>query len=151
MSTEKLQHAIESVWDRRTSINADTQGADRTAVEDALDAMDRGAIRVAEPMGSEPGGNWQVNEWVKKSVLLSFRLNPTVTIPGGPGQANWFDKVPSKFDNWDQARFQEAGFRAVPGAIVRHGSFIDKDTVLMPSFVNIGGYVGSGAMIDTWA
>ncbi|MBV6633699.1 MAG: 2,3,4,5-tetrahydropyridine-2,6-dicarboxylate N-succinyltransferase [Alphaproteobacteria bacterium] len=151
MSTDQLKQAIESAWDRRTTINADTQGPDRTAVEDALDAMDNGTIRVAEPAGTTAGGNWQVNEWVKKAVLLSFRLNPTTTIGGGPGNAQWFDKVPSKFDNWDQAKFTEAGFRAVPGAIVRHGSFIDKDTVLMPSFVNIGAHVGSAAMIDTWA
>tara|TARA_B100001123_G_C15086513_1_gene937842 strand:+ start:107 stop:961 length:855 start_codon:yes stop_codon:yes gene_type:complete len=147
----KLQTIINNAWDKRDQVNADTTGEVRQAVEEALAALDDGSLRVAEPSGSKAGGNWQVNEWAKKAVLLSFRLNPTKTITGGPDGANWFDKVPSKFMGWEQKDFVQAGFRAVPGAIVRHGSYIAKDAVLMPSFVNIGAYVGSGVMVDTWA
>ncbi len=113
---------------------------------EALRRLDRGEARVAEP----DGAGWRVNQWLKKAVLLSFRLNDNVVMPG-PGGANWFDKVPSKFTGWDEAAFRAAGFRAVPGAIVRHGAFVGRNAVLMPSFVNIGAWVGEGAMIDTWA
>ena len=143
MSDAKL---IEEAWENRAEIGVDTTGEVRDAVEAALDLLDRGEARVAEPVD----GNWQVNEWLKKAVLLSFRLNDMQLIDGGPGGAPWFDKVPSKFAGWDEARFRSAGFRAVPGSIVRRGAHIGKGAVLMPSFVNIGAYVGDGTMVDTW-
>jgi len=148
---QQLQATIESAWDQRDTINAQTTGSVRQAVEDALGALDDGSLRVAEPVSQQAGGNWQVNEWAKKAVLLSFRLNPTTVIEGGPNGAPWFDKVPSKFDGWTEEDFTKAGFRAVPGAIIRHGSYVAKDAVLMPSFTNIGAYVDSACMIDTWA
>ena len=144
--TDALRHTIESAWERRDSIGA----ADRDVaegVEAALALLDSGEARVAEK-GAE---GWTVNQWLKKAVLLSFRLAPMAAIPGGPGGAPWWDKVPSKFAGWDAERFTGAGFRAVPGAIVRRGAFIAKGAVLMPSFVNIGAYVGEGTMVDTWA
>jgi 2,3,4,5-tetrahydropyridine-2-carboxylate N-succinyltransferase len=119
----------------------------RDAVEAAIDLLDSGAVRVAE----KGAGGWTVNQWLKKAVLLSFRLNPMAAIPGGPGGATWWDKVPSKFLAWDEEAFGAAGFRAVPGAIVRRGAFVARNAVLMPSFVNIGAYVGEGTMVDTWA
>jgi 2,3,4,5-tetrahydropyridine-2-carboxylate N-succinyltransferase len=125
----------------------DTRGEVRDAVEAAIGLLDSGRARVAE----KGEGGWTVNQWLKKAVLLSFRLNPMEAIPGGPGGATWWDKVPSKFLGWSGNAFAAAGFRAVPGAIVRRGAFIGKNAVLMPSFVNIGAYVGEGAMIDTWA
>jgi 2,3,4,5-tetrahydropyridine-2,6-dicarboxylate N-succinyltransferase len=144
--TEKLQRAIDEAWERRDSVGAgDTEVAQ--AVAAAIDLLDSGAARVAE----KGAGGWTVNQWLKKAVLLSFRLSPMEAISGGPGGAPWWDKVPSKFLGWDAARFAEAGFRAVPGAIVRRGAFIGRNAVLMPSFVNIGAHVGEGAMIDTWA
>ena len=118
----------------------------RDAVTKALDLLDSGAARVAEKVG----GEWKVNQWLKKAVLLSFRLNDNELVAGGPGGAPWWDKVPSKFAGWDAARFREAGFRSVPGAIVRHSAFIARDAVLMPSFVNLGAYVGAKTMVDTW-
>ena len=145
--TDQLQATIDAAWDKRESINAQTRGETREAVDMALELLDSGAARVAEPKG----GGWQVNQWLKKAVLLSFRLNAMAEIPGGPGGAAWWDKVDSKFKGWDAKRFTEAGFRAVPGAIVRRGAFIAPGAVLMPSFVNLGAYVGEGTMIDTWA
>ncbi|HEV2044361.1 MAG TPA: 2,3,4,5-tetrahydropyridine-2,6-dicarboxylate N-succinyltransferase, partial [Sphingomicrobium sp.] len=145
--TDQLQPVIEAAWDKRESIGPDTKGAIRDAVEAALELLDSGTARVAEPAGD----GWKVNQWLKKAVLLSFRLNAMAEIKGGPGGAAWWDKVPSKFVGWDAARFAAAGFRAVPGAIVRKGAFIAPNAVLMPSFVNLGAYVGEGTMIDTWA
>ena len=120
----------------------------REAVDHALDLMDKGEARVAE---RQAGGKWLVHQWLKKSVLLSFRLNDMDVIPGGPGKATWWDKVPSKFDGWGPNRFREAGFRAVPGAIVRRSAFIARNVVLMPSFVNLGAYVDESTMVDTWS
>ena len=145
--TDALQQTIEQAWEGRDSISAATTGDVRDAVAKAIALLDTGAARVAE----KGADGWQVNQWLKKAVLLSFRLNPMETISGGPGGANWWDKVPSKFEGWDAAHFGEAGFRAVPGAIVRRGAFVAPNAVLMPSFVNIGAYVGEGTMVDTWA
>jgi 2,3,4,5-tetrahydropyridine-2-carboxylate N-succinyltransferase len=145
--TDQYQAAIERAWDKRETVDTDTSGEVRDAVEAAIGLLDSGEARVAEPTGD----GWQVNQWLKKAVLLSFRLNAMSAIPGGPGGAPWWDKVPSKFAGWDQARFGEAGFRAVPGAIVRRGAYIAPGAVLMPSFVNLGAYVGEGTMVDTWA
>lgn len=146
-----LQSTIEAAWEERDGIGPHTQGAVRAAVDRALAALDSGTYRVAEKGPPEAGGAWTVNQWLKKAVLLSFRLNPMVPIAGGPGGAFWWDKVPSKFAAWGNAEFDAAGFRAVPGTIVRRGAFIGKGAVLMPSFVNIGAYVGEGTMVDTWA
>ncbi len=145
--TDALQQTIDQAWEARDAIGADTRGAVREAVEEALRRLDAGEARVAEK-GLE---GWHVNQWLKKAVLLSFRLNPMESIAGGPGGAMWWDKVPSKFAGWDASDFSEAEFRAVPGAIVRRGAFIGKGAVLMPSFVNIGAYIGQGTMVDTWA
>jgi 2,3,4,5-tetrahydropyridine-2-carboxylate N-succinyltransferase len=147
MMTEELQHVIEEAWLRRESLDPSTIGPVRQAVVAAIAALDAGTVRVAE----KGAGGWQVNQWLKKAVLLSFRLNPMEAIAGGPGGAHWWDKVPSKFSGWDAAQFEQAGFRAVPGAIVRRGAFIGRGAVLMPSFVNIGANVGEGTMVDTWA
>ena len=120
-------------------------------MEQALALLDAGQARVAEPMGAHgESGGWQVNQWLKKAVLLSFRLNDNTLVPGGPGGAHWWDKVPSKFAGWDEARFRDAGFRAVPGSFARAGSYIAKNVILMPSFVNIGAFVDEGTMVDTW-
>ena len=142
-----LAQTIDQAWEDRAEISAATKGPVREAVNEALDAMDSGKVRVAEKFD----GKWEVRQWCKKAVLLSFRLNDSAPIPGAPGNAAWFDKVPSKFDNWGQAEFAAAGFRAVPGAVVRHSAFIAKGAVLMPSFVNVGAYVGENTMVDTWA
>ncbi|MDB5721448.1 MAG: dapD [Alphaproteobacteria bacterium] len=142
-----LQTIIEAAWEDRDSIGASTSGDTRNAVDQAIGLLDSGRARVAE---KGPDG-WTVNQWLKKAVLLSFRLNPMEAIPGGPGGATWWDKVPSKFLDMSEGDFSEAGFRAVPGAIVRRGAFIGKGAVLMPSFVNIGAFVGEGTMVDTWA
>lgn len=147
MAHEDLASTIDAAWADRASLNSHSQGAVRDAVTAALDALDNGGARVAEPDGA---GGWRVNQWLKKAVLLSFRLNDNCIMPG-PGGSNWWDKVPSKFADWGENSFRSAGFRAVPGAIVRHGAFIDRDVVLMPSFVNIGARVGAGTMVDTWA
>ena len=141
-----LEATIDAAWDARDTINAATTGEIRDAVNEALAMLDDGSARVAQPAGDV----WQVNQWLKKAVLLSFRLNDNAIMPG-PGGSNWWDKVPSKFANWGENRFREAGFRAVPGSIVRHGAHIAKNVVLMPSFVNIGARVGEGTMVDTWA
>jgi 2,3,4,5-tetrahydropyridine-2-carboxylate N-succinyltransferase len=146
MSAE-LQAVIDQAWEQRNGIAASTTGHVREAVEAAIAALDSGQARVAE---KGPDG-WRVNQWLKKAVLLGFRLNPMEAISGGPGGAPWWDKVASKFEGWDAQRFGEAGFRAVPGAIVRRGAFIGRNAVLMPSFVNIGAYVDEGTMVDTWA
>ena len=130
-----------------TRSSPSTTGAVREAVDEALDMLDRGDQRVAE----KQNGKWQVNQWLKKAVLLSFRLNDMWPIAGGPGGANWWDKVPSKFEGWGENRFRAAGFRAVPGSIVRRSAYIAPNVVLMPSFVNLGAYVGEGTMVDTWA
>jgi 2,3,4,5-tetrahydropyridine-2-carboxylate N-succinyltransferase len=142
-----LQSIIDAAWEVRDGVSTATRGEVRDAVETALSLLDRGEARVAERVD----GAWTVNQWLKKAVLLSFRLNAMAEIPGGPGGAPWGDKVDSKFLGWDAARFGEAGFRAVPGAIVRRGAYIAPGAVLMPSFVNLGAYVGEGTMIDTWA
>ena len=147
MSTD-LQTTIEAAWDARDTLGLTTQGAVRDAVEAALAGLDDGSFRVAT---RDAAGAWQVNQWLKKAVLLSFRLNDMAIIEGGPGGATWWDKVPSKFAGWGENRFRDAGFRAVPGSIVRRGAFISKGAVLMPSFVNIGAYVGEGSMVDAWA
>ncbi|MGS1015976.1 2,3,4,5-tetrahydropyridine-2,6-dicarboxylate N-succinyltransferase [Allosphingosinicella humi] len=145
--TDRLQQVIDEAWDARDTIDASTKGPVRQAVDAAIAALDAGEARVAE---KEPDG-WVVNQWLKKAVLLGFRLNAMETISGAPGAAHWWDKVPSKFSGWDAGHFTKAGFRAVPGAIVRRGAFVGKGAVLMPSFVNIGAYVDEGTMVDTWA
>ncbi|WP_420391558.1 2,3,4,5-tetrahydropyridine-2,6-dicarboxylate N-succinyltransferase [Acuticoccus sp.] len=144
---DRLAATIDAAFDERATVTARTTGRVRDAVDRALGLLDRGVVRVAEPTGS----GWQVNEWLKKAVLLSFRLNPMEAIEGGPGNARWWDKVPSKFDGWGAVDFEQAGFRAVPGAIVRRSAFVAPGVVLMPSFVNLGAYVDEGTMIDTWA
>lgn len=146
-----LESTINTAWEDRATITTQTKGEVRDAVETALALIDQGAARVAEPLPSQ--GNqtdWQVNQWLKKAVLLSFRLNENVLMAGGPNTSNWWDKVPSKFDGWDQGNFERAGFRAVPGAVARRGTYVAPDAVLMPSFINIGAYVGQGTMVDTW-
>ena len=145
--TGQLQSTIEAAWDARDGVNSGTGGEVREAVETALNMLDEGIARVAEPTSD----GWQVNQWLKKAVLLSFRLNDMSLIPGGPGGASWWDKVPSKFEGWGENRFRDAGFRAVPGSIVRRGAHIAKGVVLMPSFVNLGAYVGENSMVDAWA
>jgi 2,3,4,5-tetrahydropyridine-2-carboxylate N-succinyltransferase len=145
--TNALELTIETLWDDRDSLSPATTGDARDAVNAALELLDSGARRVAEKID----GNWQVNQWLKKAVLLSFRINDMEAIPGGPGGAHWWDKVPSKFEGWGENRFRDAGFRAVPGSIVRRGAHIGKNVVLMPSFVNLGASVGEGTMVDTWA
>ena len=146
--TVDLKLVIEDAWEDRDAIGFNTGGDIRLSVDRALALLDSGEARVAEPDGN---GGWQVNQWLKKAVLLSFRLNDMAAIAGGPGHSTWWDKVPSKFVGWSENSFRAAGFRAVPGAIVRHGAFIGKGAVLMPSFVNLGAYVGEGTMVDTWA
>jgi 2,3,4,5-tetrahydropyridine-2-carboxylate N-succinyltransferase len=146
-----LQALIERAFEDRAHINADTHGGVRDAVAKALELLDSGQARVAEKIeGAEGPGSWKVNQWLKKAVLLSFRLNDNALVEGGPGGATWWDKVPSKFAGWGENRFREAGFRAVPGAIVRHSAYIARDAVLMPSFVNLGAHVGAKTMVDTW-
>jgi 2,3,4,5-tetrahydropyridine-2-carboxylate N-succinyltransferase len=145
--TAELQQMIDRAWEERESIGPDTRGEVRQAVDAAIAALDRGEARIAE----KADGAWTVHQWLKKAVLLSFRLNPMELIAGGPGGAHWWDKVPSKFAGWGEAEFRSAGFRAVPGAIVRRGAHIAPGAVLMPSFVNIGARVGEGTMVDTWA
>ena len=145
--TKALQSAIEAAWEERDTITPGRSEL-REAVNEALDLLDSGRARVAEPDGE---GGWRVNQWLKKAVLLSFRLHDNTTIEHAAGGAPAFDKVPSKFAGWGENRFREAGFRVVPGAVARRGSFIAKGVVLMPSFVNIGAYVGEGTMVDTWA
>ena len=148
MSNDKLAKIIDDAFEGRDKIGPKTKGAVRKAVDSALALLDRGEARVAE---RQADGSWRVNQWLKKAVLLSFRLNDMSVIAGGPGKAVWWDKVDSKFKGWNAARFRKAGFRAVPGAVVRRSAYIAPGVVLMPSFVNLGAYVDSGTMIDTWA
>ena len=145
--THDLEPVIDRAWDQRDSMGADTSGEIREAVDQAIAALDSGRLRIAEKQDDQ----WVVHQWLKKAVLLSFRLNPMERIEGGPGGGCWWDKVPSKFAGWDESDFSAGGFRAVPGAIVRRGAFVAPGAVLMPSFVNIGARVGEGTMIDTWA
>ncbi|MEN3386239.1 MAG: 2,3,4,5-tetrahydropyridine-2,6-dicarboxylate N-succinyltransferase [Hyphomicrobiales bacterium] len=147
MSHADLAKTIDDAFEARNDVSPTTKGAVRDAVETALELLDNGQVRVAE----KNGGKWQVNQWLKKAVLLSFRLNDMGPISGGPGSANWWDKVPSKFEGWGENRFKAAGFRAVPGSIVRRSAYIAPNVVLMPSFVNLGAHVGEGTMVDTWA
>src|SRR5215218_11140720 len=156
MTQADLAATVDAAWQGRESISPATKGEWRDAVEAALDGLDEGSLRVAEPIAGPSGSGWQVHQWLKKAVLLSFRLNDMYEIPGGPvdperGAARWWDKVPSKFAGWSSNRFRDAGFRAVPGAIVRRSAYIAPGVVLMPSFVNVGAYVDEGTMIDTWA
>jgi 2,3,4,5-tetrahydropyridine-2-carboxylate N-succinyltransferase len=141
-----LASAIDAAWDAREGVTP-ASSAVRRIVDEALDLLDSGRGRVAEPDGT---GGWRVNQWLKKAVLLSFRLNDNVVVEGGAASAPAFDKVPLKFAGWGENRFREAGFRIVPGAVVRRGSHIGRSVVVMPSFVNIGAYVGEGTMVDTW-
>ena len=151
MTDVRLQTSIEKAFEDRAKITASTKGEARNAVEEALDLLDRGKARVAEKLPGATGPNsWKVNQWLKKAVLLSFRLSDNTLIEGGPGEATWWDKVPSKLEAWGENRFKDAGFRAVPGAIVRRSAFIARDVVLMPSFVNLGAYVDEKTMVDTW-
>ncbi|MFD1329294.1 2,3,4,5-tetrahydropyridine-2,6-dicarboxylate N-succinyltransferase [Mycoplana ramosa] len=143
-----LEATIERAFEQRESVNTATRGEVRDAVEAALNLLDSGKVRVAE-RGAD--GNWTVNQWLKKAVLLSFRLNPMEIVPGGPGASVWWDKVPSKFDGWSVNEFEKAGFRAVPNCVVRRSAYIAPNAILMPSFVNLGAYVGEGTMVDTWA
>ena len=145
--TAALENAIETAWEHRAEITSATKGVAREAVEEALNRLDTGALRVAEKRGSD----WHVNQWAKKAVLLSFRLNDMEEMSGGPQGGNWWDKVDSKFRGWDDNQWRAAGFRAVPGAIVRRSAFVARGAVLMPSFVNLGAHVGEGTMVDTWA
>jgi len=147
MSMTDLETAIEAAWENRDAIDIHTKGETRDAIESALDALDSGTARVAE----KTDGQWKVNQWLKKAVLLSFRINDMAPINGGPDGATWFDKVPSKFLGMKDADFREAGFRAVPNCTVRRSAYIAPNVVLMPSFVNLGAYVDEGTMIDTWA
>ena len=153
MNIEKIKSVIDRVFDNNEAVNSNTSGEIRVSIETALDCLDKGELRVAEPLGNS---KWQVNQWLKKAVLLSFKINDMDVISGGPqspnsGPTNWWDKIPSKFSGWNKKEFKQAGFRAVPGSVVRHSAYIAPSVVLMPSFVNIGAYVDSGSMIDTWA
>ena len=153
MDLSQLETEIDAAWDNRDAVNSTTTGAVRDAVTHALEMLDSGQARVAEPVGNH---QWKVNQWLKKAVLLSFRLNDMQVIPSGTsyaphGESVWWDKVPPKFSGWDEARFRAAGFRAVPGCVVRHSAYIAPNVVIMPGFVNLGAYVDSGTMVDTWA
>jgi 2,3,4,5-tetrahydropyridine-2-carboxylate N-succinyltransferase len=143
-----LAKTIDDAFEKRNDVSPTTKGAVREAVDAALELLDKGEARVAE---KQSDGKWQVNQWLKKAVLLSFRLNDMGPIAGAAGGASWWDKVPSKFEGWGENRFRAAGFRAVPGSVVRRSAYIAPNVVLMPSFVNLGAYVDSGTMVDTWA
>jgi 2,3,4,5-tetrahydropyridine-2,6-dicarboxylate N-succinyltransferase len=147
MDQAALERVIDDAFERRTELGAGSGGPARAAVDAALAGLDAGRFRVAERID----GTWRVHQWLKKAVLLSFRLSPLRAIEGGPGGARWWDKVPSKFATWAESDFAAAGFRAVPGCVVRHSAHIARDVVLMPCFVNVGAYVDSGTMVDTWA
>jgi 2,3,4,5-tetrahydropyridine-2-carboxylate N-succinyltransferase len=147
MSHADLAKTIDDAFEKRNDVSPATKGAVRDAVDAALDLLDKGEARVAE----KQNGKWHVNQWLKKAVLLSFRLNDMGPIAGAAGGASWWDKVPSKFEGWGENRFRAAGFRAVPGCVVRRSAYIAPNVVLMPSFVNLGAYVGEGTMVDTWA
>jgi 2,3,4,5-tetrahydropyridine-2-carboxylate N-succinyltransferase len=146
MTDSTLQPVIEQAWEDRDSLSPATKGEVRDAVDEALTLLDGGILRIAQKTDS----GWHVNQWLKKAVLLSFRLNDMTMIDGGPGGASWWDKVPSKFTGWTESDFKAAGFRAVPNCVVRRSAFIAPGVVLMPSFVNLGAYVDSGTMVDTW-
>lgn len=146
MSLHALQKSIETAWEARDTLNASTKGDVRSAVEEALRLLDSGKARVAEKTGDD----WIVHQWLKKAVLLSFRLNPMQRIAGAPGESSWWDKVAPKFAGWENKEFEQAGFRAVPGSIVRHSAYVAKNVVLMPSFINVGAFVDEGTMVDTW-
>ncbi|QMU58739.1 MAG: 2,3,4,5-tetrahydropyridine-2,6-dicarboxylate N-succinyltransferase [Boseongicola sp.] len=148
MSNAQLEAAIETAWETRETVSPATTGETREAIEDTLNALDSGSLRVAE---KKDDGSWHVNQWAKKAVLLSFRLNDMEQIPGGNGNSSWWDKVPSKFAGWGDNQWRDAGFRAVPGSIVRRSAYVAPGVVLMPSFVNIGAYVDEGSMVDGWA
>tara|TARA_B100000965_G_C19580208_1_gene753177 strand:+ start:1330 stop:2208 length:879 start_codon:yes stop_codon:yes gene_type:complete len=153
MNADDLKKVIDEGFENINEINVNTEGDIRIAVDNTLNLLDVGSLRVAEPVSS---GNWSVNQWAKKAVLLSFRLNDMEIIRGGPKSSNkdasvWWDKIPSKFSGWSEKQFLESGFRAVPGSIVRYSAYIAKNVVLMPSFVNLGAYVDEGTMVDTWA
>ena len=153
MDLAQLETEINAAWDSRDAVNADTKGAVRNAVVEALNLLDNGKVRVAEPTGNH---QWVVNQWLKKAVLLSFRLNemqliPSGTIYAGAGETAWWDKVALKFSGWDEHRFRQAGFRAVPGCVVRHSAYVAPGVVIMPGFINLGAYVDRGTMVDTWA
>ena len=152
MDIENMKSVIERVFDNNEDINPNTTGEIRDSIETALDYLDKGKLRVAEPLGNS---KWQVNQWLKKAILLSFRIQDMEIITGGPsfkdGSTAWWDKVPSKFQDWKSENFQSAGFRAVPNCVVRRSAFIAKSAVLMPCFVNLGAYVDEGTMVDTWA
>jgi len=143
-----LEKIIEAAFDNRDNVNTSTKGEVRDAVESALDLLDAGQARVAERSAD---GAWTVNQWLKKAVLLSFRLNDMDVVKGGSGNSTWWDKVPSKFEGWGENHFRAAGFRAVPNCVVRRSAYIAPNAILMPSFVNLGAYVGEGTMVDTWA
>lgn len=147
MTTTALEKAVNSAWYDRASLSVDTKGEARDAIETAIMALDSGELRVASKQGN---GDWVAHEWLKKAVLLGFRIHPNKIMSGGPAGGNWWDKVPSKFQGWGEDEFKKAGLRAVPGAVARRGAYIAPNVVLMPSFVNIGAYVGAGTMIDTW-
>ena len=144
---EDLKNTIEEIWNKKESISSSTDGIEKNVIEECLGLLDSGEVRVSEKIGD----NWKVNEWLKKAVLLSFRLWPMNIISGGPGNGNWWDKVPSKFSKWDSKDFQRNNFRTVPGSIVRYSAYISPEAILMPSFVNLGARIGSGTMIDTWS
>ncbi|MBW8319365.1 MAG: 2,3,4,5-tetrahydropyridine-2,6-dicarboxylate N-succinyltransferase [Arenimonas sp.] len=143
-----LEHVIDAAFDNRDTVTTATRGEIRDAIETALNLLDSGKVRVAT-RGED--GNWTVHQWLKKAVLLSFRLNAMEVVSGGPGGSTWWDKVPSKFEGWSTGEFERAGFRAVPNAVVRRSAYIAPNAILMPSFVNLGAYVGEGTMVDTWA
>lgn len=143
-----LEKTIDKAFEERDSVSTSTRGEVREAVETSLDLLDRGEARVAV---RQADGQWHVNQWLKKAVLLSFRLAPMEVIAGGPGQSVWWDKVPSKFDRWGAVDFEKAGFRAVPNCVVRRSAYVAPGAILMPSFVNLGAYVDAGTMVDTWA
>ena len=147
MKKTELIDAINTAWNSRDNITPDTNGTHREGINLALDLLDRGEVRVCEKIS----GGWKVNQWLKKAVLLSFRLNAMITIGNGPGNSSWWDKVPSKFSGWTDDEFNKAGFRAVPNCVVRKSAYIAPGVILMPSFINLGAFVDSGSMIDTWA
>ncbi len=148
MTPADLETIIDAAWEERDTISAETGGPLREAVEAAFLGLDSGTYRVAE----KRDGRWRVHQWLKKAVLLSFRLNDMTEIPGGPGEATaWWDKIPSKFAGWGEAQFRAAGFRAVPNCVVRRSAYVAPRVILMPCFVNLGAYIDSGTMIDTWA
>jgi 2,3,4,5-tetrahydropyridine-2-carboxylate N-succinyltransferase len=148
MSHADLAKTIDEAFEKRADVTPATKGPVRDAVNTALDMLDSGKARVAERGGN---GAWSVNQWLKKAVLLSFRLTDNAPVPGAAGNSTWWDKVPTKFEGWDSERFKAAGFRAVPGSVVRRSAYIAPNVILMPSFVNLGAYVDSGTMVDTWA